>query len=102
MTRLFALLPLIVGALASLGSLDSDDKEGMAPSSESMDVMGGKSDTHDDSSFDSSYSKEEGINIQIGDVHIKIVGVFDGLSKWKWDGDRPGEDATIHQVQLLE
>ena len=129
MTRIFALLPLIASALAGMGSdlkdmasssdsmdFSGDESHEYEYSSSSMDVSGGKSHEYQESSFsvdvsgdksheydDSSFSNsEEGIEIKVGDVHIKIVGLFDGLTKWQWDGDKPGEDATIHQVWLLD
>ena len=86
MTRLFVLLPLIVGAMASIGSRSDE----MGSSSGGMGSFS--------SSTDSS-GKEE-IEINIGPVQIKVIGSFSGLGKWDWQGAKPGENATIHQVWL--
>lgn len=93
MTRLFVLLPFIAGALATMGSGSSDT----APSSSSTDPSGGGIGT---SSSINSDGKEE-IAINIGPVQIKIIGSFSGNGKWQWQGAKPGENSTVHQVWLF-
>lgn len=93
MTRLFALLPFIIGALADMGSGSMD----MAPSTGGTGASGGGIDS---SSSVNSDGKEE-IQLNIGPVQIKIVGSFSGLGKWQWEGAKPGENSTVHQVRLL-
>lgn len=93
MTRLFALLPFIMGALANMGSGSAD----MAPSSGGLGASAGGIDS---SSSVNSDGKEE-IQLNIGPVQIKIVGSFSGLGKWQWEGAKPGENSTVHQVRLF-
>ena len=92
MTRLFALFPFIAGALANMGS----GSNSMTGSSSLTDPPGGGIET---SSSINSDGKEE-IDINIGPVQIKLIGSFSGLGKWQWQGAKPGENATIHQVWL--
>lgn len=84
MTRLFYLLPFIAGALANMGSGSSDK----SPSSNNNIESSGNG-------VEVSDNGDITINVQ-----IKIVGSFSGNGKWNWQGDKPGEGATIHQVWL--
>lgn len=88
MTRLFFLLPFIAGALASMGSGFSGRD------------MGSSSDGESSQSTSTNSNGEEEISIDIGPVQIKIVGSFNGLGKWQWQGAKPGENATVHKVCL--
>ena len=74
MTRLFAFLPLIAGALATMGGGDMKGASG------------------DEQSFE----------IDIGPIKIKIIGSFSGQGKWNWAAERPGDNATVHQVQSID
>ncbi len=93
MTRLFALLPFIMGALATTGSESKDN----ALSSGGIGAAGGGIES---SSSINSAGQEE-IQLNIGPVQIKIIGSFSGLGKWQWEGAKPGENSTVHQVSLF-
>lgn len=88
MTRLFFLLPFIVGALASMGSASNSMDMGSPPGGEVSQ------------STSTNSNGEEEISIDIGPIQIKIVGSFNGLGKWQWQGAKPGENATVHKVCL--
>ncbi|ERF71187.1 hypothetical protein EPUS_06016 [Endocarpon pusillum Z07020] len=74
-----------MGALANTGSEPKD--------------MGASGGGIDSSSSINSDGKEE-IQLNIGPVQIKIVGSFSGLGKWQWEGAKPGENSTVHQVTV--
>jgi hypothetical protein len=76
MTRLFALLPLVAGVLADVGG---------GPNNKDPKSGGGNG--------------NDEIDINLGPVQIKIVGSFNGLGKWVWQGAKPAANATIHQVR---
>lgn len=92
MTRLFFFLPFIAGALANMDS----GSTALGSSSGGMGSSGGGIEQSTNSNGD------EEISIDIGPIQIKIVGSFSGLGKWNWQGAKPGENSTVHQVKLSE
>jgi hypothetical protein len=89
MTRLFALLPLVASALATMGG--GSDNMGASPG-------GGDSSGSGIGISSSKNNGQEEVDINIGPVQIKIIGSFSGLGKWNWQGAKPGENSTVHQV----